>query len=74
MSIPLSVQTNPTQNSHDHLEKPTNIDNMEDVHLHMALPLQKSDEFSTLWRTSALHIKKQTQPLLLALSVSSGSV
>ena len=41
MSIPLSVQTNPTQNSHDHLEKPTNIDNMEDVHLHMALPLQK---------------------------------
>lgn len=59
MSIPLSVQTNPTQNSHDHLEKPTNIDNMEDVHLHMALPLQKSDEFSTLWRTSELHIKKK---------------
>ena len=59
MSIPLSVQTNPTQNSHDHLEKPTNIDNMEDVHLHMALPLQKSGEFSTLWRTSELHIKKK---------------
>lgn len=58
MSIPLSVQTNPTQNSHNHLEKPTNIDNMEDVHLHMALPLQKSDDFSTLWRTSELHIKK----------------
>ena len=51
MSIPLSVQTNPTHTSHDHLEKPinsNNIDTMEAVHLHMALPLQKSDEFSEL--------------------------
>lgn len=62
MSIPLSVQTNPTHTSHDHLEKPitsNNIDTMEAVHLHMALPLQKSDEFSTLWRTSELHVRKK---------------
>ena len=53
MSNPLSTQTNPNLNSNGNLEKPinsNNTDNLEDVHLTMAIP--KSEEFATLWRTS----------------------
>ena len=60
MSNPLSTQTNPNLNSNGNLEKPinsNNTDNLEDVHLTMAIP--KSEEFATLWRTSELHVKNK---------------
>ena len=41
MSNPLSTQTNPNLNSNGNLEKPinsNNTDNLEDVHLTMAIP------------------------------------
>lgn len=68
MSNPLS--TNANLNSNGNLEKPinsNNTDNLEDVHLTIgAMPLPKSEEFATKWRTSELHVKKKIyqQPLV----------
>ena len=47
-------------NSNGNLEKPinsNNTDNLEDVHLTMAIP--KLEEFATLWRTSEMPCQKQ---------------
>ena len=66
MSNPLS--TNANLNSNGNLEKPINSNNnLEYVHLTIeAMPLPKSEEFATLWRTSELHVKKKIhqQPLV----------
>ena len=71
MSNPLSTQTNPNLNSNGNLEKPinsNNTDNLEDVHLTMAIP--KSEEFATLWRTSELHVKnKDTSAAITILRI-----
>ena len=58
--IQFNVKSSFYLNSNGNLEKPinsNNTDNLEDVHLTMAIP--KSEEFATLWRTSELHVKNK---------------
>ena len=58
--IQFNVKSSFYLNSNGNLEKPinsNNTDNLEDVHLTMAIP--KSEEFATLWRTSELHVKSK---------------